>query len=80
MWGNTSRILFVALPGLPKASSAFTIKNIVIENNFPDPVEPSSGDVLTLLTGGIGILNVGKGLRGKLGLDFNRVVVWALEV
>lgn len=55
-------------------------ENIVIENNFPSPVEPSSGVVVNLMTRGISTLNVEEALRGRRDLGFSRVVVWGLEV
>ena len=59
--GNTAGILVVVLPGLPRASTEDLLieRNVIIRNNFPNPIPPDSPDDVALLPTGTGILNVG---------------------
>lgn len=59
--GNTAGILVVVLPGLPMPfTQGVVIKhNVVLHNNFPNPVPADSGDPVGLLPTGTGILNIG---------------------
>jgi parallel beta-helix repeat protein len=58
---NTTGILVVVLPGLPKPSTEDVLieRNVVVRNNFPNPVSPESGEPEGLLPTGTGILNIG---------------------
>jgi parallel beta-helix repeat protein len=59
--GNTTGILVVVLPGLPKpfTENVLIERNVVIQNNFPNPVPADSGEAEGLLPTGTGILNIG---------------------
>lgn len=59
--GNTTGILVVVLPGLPKPFTEDVLieRNVVIKNNFPNPISPDSGEPEGLLPTGTGILNIG---------------------
>ncbi len=59
--GNTTGILVVVLPGLPKpfTEDVRIERNVVVRNNFPNPVPPDSGEAEGLLPTGTGILNIG---------------------
>ena len=59
--GNTTGILVVVLPGLPKpfTEDVRIERNVVVRNNFPNPVPPESGEPEGLLPTGTGILNIG---------------------
>jgi parallel beta-helix repeat protein len=59
--GNTTGILVVVLPGLPKpfTEDVLIVNNVVVRNNFPNPVPPDSGEPEGLLPTGTGILNIG---------------------
>lgn len=59
--GNTTGILVVVLPGLPKpfTEDVLIVRNVVARNNFPNPVPADSGEPEGLLPTGTGILNIG---------------------
>lgn len=59
--GNTTGILVVVLPGLPKPFTEDVLieRNVVARNNFPNPVPADSGEPEGLLPTGTGILNIG---------------------
>jgi len=59
--GNTSGILVVVLPGLPRASTDNVLieQNVITRNNYPNPVPPTDPDDVALIPTGTGILNVG---------------------
>jgi parallel beta-helix repeat protein len=59
--GNTAGILVVVLPGLPKpfTEDVRIERNLVVQNNFPNPVPADSGEPEGLLPTGTGILNIG---------------------
>jgi hypothetical protein len=59
--GNTAGILVIVLPGLPMPfTRGVAIKhNVVLHNNFPNPIPADSGDPVGLLPTGTGILNIG---------------------
>jgi len=59
--GNTTGILVVVLPGLPRAATDNVLieKNVVNKNNYPNPIPPTDPDDVALLPTGTGILNVG---------------------
>jgi parallel beta-helix repeat protein len=59
--GNTTGILVVVLPGLPIPFTEDVLieNNVVVRNNFPNPVPPDSGEPEGLLPTGTGILNIG---------------------
>jgi parallel beta-helix repeat protein len=58
---NTAGILVVVLPGLPipLTEDVLIENNVVVRNNFPNPVPPDSGEPEGLLPTGTGILNIG---------------------
>jgi parallel beta-helix repeat protein len=58
---NTTGILVVVLPGLPIPFTEDVLiqNNVVVRNNFPNPVPPDSGEPEGLLPTGTGILNIG---------------------
>jgi parallel beta-helix repeat protein len=59
--GNTSAILAVVLPGLPRAATDDVLieGNAIFDNNLPNPFAPSDPDDIALIPTGTGILNVG---------------------
>ena len=59
--GNTTGILVVVLPGLPIPFTEDVLieNNVVVRNNFPNPVPADSGEPEGLLPTGTGILNIG---------------------
>lgn len=59
--GNTTGILVVVLPGLPipVTEDVLIENNVVVQNNFPNPVPADSGEPEGLLPTGTGILNIG---------------------
>ena len=59
--GNTTGILVVVLPGLPKPFTEDVLieRNVVNKNDFPNPVPAESGEPEGLLPTGTGILNIG---------------------
>jgi parallel beta-helix repeat protein len=59
--GNTGGILVVVLPGLdkPATDNVRIERNLVLQNNLPNPVPADSGDPVGLLPTGTGILNLG---------------------
>jgi parallel beta-helix repeat protein len=59
--GNTTGILVVVLPGLPVPFTEDVLieNNVVVRNNFPNPVPADSGEPEGLLPTGTGILNIG---------------------
>lgn len=59
--GNTTGILVVVLPGLPIPFTEDVLieRNVVVRNNFPNPVPADSGEPEGLLPTGTGILNIG---------------------
>ncbi len=59
--GNTSGVLVVVLPGLPRASTDNVLieKNVINKNNYPNPIPPTDPDDVALIPTGTGILNVG---------------------
>lgn len=59
--GNTVGILVVVLPGLPMpfTENVSIQRNLIVNNNFPNPIPANSGDPVGLLPTGSGILNVG---------------------
>jgi parallel beta-helix repeat protein len=58
---NTTGILVVVLPGLPIPFTEDVLieNNVVVRNNFPNPVPTDSGEPEGLLPTGTGILNIG---------------------
>jgi parallel beta-helix repeat protein len=71
--GNTTGVLVVVLPGLPRPFTADVRveRNHVIRNNLPNPVPAESGDPVGLLPTGTGILNVG---GDRVVIRDNRVI------
>ena len=60
--GNTAGILVVVLPGLPMpfTEDVRIHHNVIIENNFPNPIPPGGGHgPVGLIPTGTGILNIG---------------------
>ena len=60
-FGNTSGILVVVLPGLPQplTDNVLIEKNVLNENNYPNPVPPGGPEAEGAIPTGTGILNVG---------------------
>lgn len=61
LFGNTAGVLVVVLPGLPLPFTDHVRieENSIIQNNFPNPIAPDSGDDVGTIPTGTGILNVG---------------------
>jgi len=59
--GNTSAVLAVVLPGLPRAATDRVLieGNTILRNNLPNPFGPTDPDDIALIPTGTGILNVG---------------------
>jgi parallel beta-helix repeat protein len=59
--GNTSAVLAVVLPGLPRAATDNVLieGNTIFRNNLTNPFAPSDPDDIALIPTGTGILNVG---------------------
>jgi len=59
--GNTSGVLAVVLPGLPRAATDNVLieGNTIVRNNLPNPFAPTDLDDIALIPTGTGILDVG---------------------
>jgi parallel beta-helix repeat protein len=71
--GNTAGIVTFVLPGLavPVTEDVLVERNIVMQNNRPNPVQPSPLDPISQLPAGIGILTIG---ADRVLVRENRVV------
>jgi hypothetical protein len=81
---NTGGILVVVLPGLdqPRTEHVRLERNLVLQNNAPNPVPADSDDPLGLLPTGTGILNLGGDrvvIRHNSVLEHNSVGVAVVQ-